>query len=115
MLRDTQKVLKMRLWSGLRRLRIFSSAYSPGSVDKHDLLVVIMLRLLRSVMWPDAHYLGTFELEQKTDDIVYGVVDQVHSWNPTYIQVSFFSLHSLSSPTDVYIDPSCRVYTDVCL
>jgi len=30
---------------------------------------------------------GTFEPEQKTDNIVYGLTHQLRSWNPVYIQV----------------------------
>jgi len=36
----------------------------------------------------DAHYTGTYEPERKTEDLVYGVTSQLHSWNPVYIQVS---------------------------
>jgi len=32
---------------------------------------------------------GTFEPEQETDDLVYGTVHQLHSWNPVYVQVFF--------------------------
>jgi len=37
----------------------------------------------------DAHYTGTFEPERKTEDLVYGVTTQLHSWNPVYIQVTY--------------------------
>jgi len=30
---------------------------------------------------------GTFEAERKPDDIAFGLVHQVNSWNPVYVQV----------------------------
>jgi len=36
---------------------------------------------------PDVHCAGTFEPEQMSDDTVYGITDQLHSWNPLYVQV----------------------------
>jgi len=36
----------------------------------------------------DGRCTGTYEEEQKMEDIVYGVTRQLHSWNPVYAQVS---------------------------
>ena len=40
----------------------------------------------------DTHCTGTYEAEQKTEEIAYGVVYQLHSWNPVYAQVFYFFL-----------------------